>query len=155
MAIKVGINGFGRIGRLAYRVMANEPDIEVVAINDLGDIATMAHLLKYDSIHGRAFESVTAVDDCIVADGKTIKVLSEREPVDVPWGELGVDIVIESTGFFTDGTRARAHIDAGAKKVLITAIGMTHHQPRNAIGRGDSGNRLHHGRQRLHVQSCD
>ena len=123
MTIKVGINGFGRIGRLAYRVMAKDPDIDVVAINDLGDIATMAHLLKYDSIHGIAFNSVEAVGDSIVADGDVIKVLSEREPGNLPWGDLGVDIVIESTGFFTDGARAKAHLDAGAKKVLITAIG--------------------------------
>ena len=123
MAIKVGINGFGRIGRLAYRVMANDPDIEVVAINDLGDIPTMAHLLKYDSIHGQAFDVVEATEDSIIADGKAIKVLSDREPANLPWGELGVDVVVESTGFFTDGTKARAHIDAGAKKVLISAPG--------------------------------
>ena len=123
MAIKVGINGFGRIGRLAYRVMANDPDIEVVAINDLGDIPTMAHLLKYDSIHGQAFDSVEAAEDSIIADGKSIKVLSDREPANLPWADLGVDIVIESTGFFTDGTKAKAHIDAGAKKVIISAPG--------------------------------
>jgi len=123
MSIKVGINGFGRIGRLAYRVMANDPDIEVVAINDLGDIPTMAHLLKYDSIHGQAFDSVEAAEDSIIADGKSIKVLSDREPANLPWADLGVDIVIESTGFFTDGTKAKAHIDAGAKKVIISAPG--------------------------------
>ena len=123
MAIKVGINGFGRIGRLAYRVMASDPDIEVVAINDLGDIPTMAHLLKYDSIHGQAFDVVDTTEDSIIADGKTIKVLSDREPANLPWGELGVDVVVESTGFFTDGTKAKAHIDAGAKKVLISAPG--------------------------------
>ncbi len=123
MAIKVGINGFGRIGRLAYRVMANDPDIEVVAINDLGDIPTMAHLLKYDSIHGQAFDVVETTEDSIIADGKTIKVLSDREPANLPWGDLGVDVVVESTGFFTDGTKAKAHIDAGAKKVLISAPG--------------------------------
>ena len=123
MATKVGINGFGRIGRLAYRAMANDPDIEVVAINDLGDIPTMAHLLKYDSIHGRAYDEVIATDDSIIADGKKIKVLSDREPGNLPWGDLGVDVVIESTGFFTDGTKAKAHIDAGAKKVLISAPG--------------------------------
>ena len=111
MAIKVGINGFGRIGRLAFRAMVNDPEIEVVAVNDLGDIPTMAHLLKYDSIHGRAF----------VADGHAVKVLSEREPANLPWGELGVDVVVESTGFFTDGTKAKSHLDAGAKKVVISA----------------------------------
>ena len=123
MAIKVGINGFGRIGRLAYRVMADDPDIEVVAINDLGDIPTMAHLLKYDSVHGQAFDVVEATEDSIIADGKAIKVLSDRDPANLPWGDLGVDIVVESTGFFTDGTKAKAHIDAGAKKVLISAPG--------------------------------
>jgi len=123
MTIKVGINGFGRIGRLAYRVMANDPEIEVVAINDLGDIPTMAHLLKYDSIHGQAYDVVEATEDSIIADGKVIKVLSDREPANLPWGDLGVDVVIESTGFFTDGTKARAHLDAGAKKVIISAPG--------------------------------
>lgn len=123
MTIKVGINGFGRIGRLAYRVMANDPEIEVVAINDLGDIPTMAHLLKYDSIHGQAYDVVEATEDSIIADGKVIKVLSDREPANLPWGDLGVDVVIESTGFFTDGTKAKAHLDAGAKKVIISAPG--------------------------------
>ncbi|MEG1825692.1 MAG: type I glyceraldehyde-3-phosphate dehydrogenase [Gordonibacter sp.] len=121
MAIKVGINGFGRIGRLAFRAMANDPEIEVVAVNDLGDIPTMAHLLKYDSIHGRAFDKVEVCEDGFVADGHAVKVLSEREPANLPWGELGVDVVVESTGFFTDATKAHAHIDAGAKKVIISA----------------------------------
>ena len=121
MATKVGINGFGRIGRLAFRAMANDPDIEVVAINDLGDIPTMAHLLKYDSIHGRAFDTVEVAEDGFVADGHAVKVLSEREPANLPWGELGVDVVVESTGFFTDGEKAKAHLDAGAKKVVISA----------------------------------
>ncbi len=123
MATKVGINGFGRIGRLAYRAMANDPSIEVVAINDLGEVPVMAHLLKYDSIHGRAFDEVVATDKSIIVDGNELVVLSEREPALLPWGELGVDVVVESTGFFTDGTKARAHLDAGAKKVLISAPG--------------------------------
>ncbi len=123
MAIRVGINGFGRIGRLAYRAMADDPQIEVVAINDLGDIPTMAHLLKYDSVHGQAFQNVQATEDGIIADGKVIKVLSDRDPANLPWADLGVDVVVESTGFFTDGTKAKAHIDAGAKKVLISAPG--------------------------------
>ena len=108
MAIKVGINGFGRIGRLAFRAMVNDPEIEVVAVNDLGDIPTMAHLLKYDSIHGRAFDSVEVTEDGFVADGHAVKVLSEREPANLPWGELGVDVVVESTGFFTD---AQHHLE--------------------------------------------
>lgn len=121
MAIKVGINGFGRIGRLVYRAMFNDPAVEVVAVNDLGDIPTMAHLLKYDSVHRRMFDSVEATEDGIIVDGKKVTVLSEREPANLPWGELGVDLVVESTGFFTDATKAHAHIDAGAKKVIISA----------------------------------
>lgn len=121
MTIKVGINGFGRIGRLAFRAMAKDPEIQVVAVNDLGDIATMAHLLKYDSVHGRGFDKVEVTADGFVADGYAVKVLSEREPANLPWGELGVDVVVESTGFFTDATKAHAHIDAGAKKVIISA----------------------------------
>jgi glyceraldehyde 3-phosphate dehydrogenase len=121
VAIKVGINGFGRIGRLVYRAMAADPAIEVVAINDLGDIPTMAHLLKYDSVHGRVFDSVEVTDDGFICDGKSVKVLSERDPANLPWGELGVELVVESTGFFTDATKAHAHIDAGAKKVIISA----------------------------------
>lgn len=123
MPIRVGINGFGRIGRLVFRAMANDQDIEIVAINDLGSIKTMAHLLKYDSVHGRAFNSVVATEQGIVVDGKTVKVLGEREPGNLPWADLGVDIVVESTGFFTDGTIAKSHIDAGAKKVVISSPG--------------------------------
>lgn len=121
MTTKVGINGFGRIGRLVFRAMANDPAVEVIAVNDLGDIPTLAHLLKYDSIHGRAFDSVEVNDDGFIVDGSAVKVLSEREPGQLPWKELGVDIVVESTGFFTDATKAKAHIDAGAKKVIISA----------------------------------
>ncbi|WP_297629563.1 type I glyceraldehyde-3-phosphate dehydrogenase [uncultured Slackia sp.] len=120
MAIKVGINGFGRIGRLVYRAMANDPALDVVAVNDLGDIPTMAHLLKYDSVHGRAFDKVEVVEDGFIADGHKVKVLSEREPSNLSWGELGVDIVVESTGIFKTGELASKHIEAGAKKVLIT-----------------------------------
>ncbi len=123
MAIKVGINGFGRIGRLVYRAMFNDPDLEVVAVNDLGDIPTMAHLLKYDSVHKKAFDVVEVVDDGFVADGQKTIVLSERDPKNLPWAELGVEIVVESTGLFTDGEKAKAHIAAGAKKVIISAPG--------------------------------
>lgn len=120
MAIKVGINGFGRIGRLVYRAMANDPELDVVAVNDLGDIPTMAHLLKYDSVHGRAFDTVEVTEDGFVADGHATKVLCERDPENLPWGELGVDVVIESTGIFKTGELASKHIYAGAKKVVIT-----------------------------------
>lgn len=121
MTTKVGINGFGRIGRLVFRAMENDPELEVVAINDLGDIPTMAHLSKYDSIHGRVFEEVVAEAEGFVVNGRKVKVLSERNPEDLPWGELGVDIVVESTGLFTDANKAKAHLDAGAKKVIISA----------------------------------
>ena len=120
MTIKVGINGFGRIGRLVYRAMANDPEVEVVAVNDLGDVATMAHLLKYDSVHGRAFDSVEVVEDGFIADGQKTVYLSEREPSNLPWGELGVDVVVESTGIFKTGELASKHIEAGAKKVIIS-----------------------------------
>ena len=121
MSLKVGINGFGRIGRMVYRAMSTDERFDVVAINDLGNIEVMAHLLKYDSVQGVAFKEVVVEDDAIIADGHKFKVLSQRNPEDLPWGELGVDIVIESTGFFTDGEKAAAHIKAGAKKVIISA----------------------------------
>ncbi|WP_232548628.1 type I glyceraldehyde-3-phosphate dehydrogenase [Propioniciclava soli] len=122
MTVKVGINGFGRIGRNFFRAMLEQgADLDVVAVNDLTDNKTLAHLLKYDSILGRFGGEVSYDDDGIVVDGKHIKVLAERNPADLPWGDLGVEIVIESTGFFTDATKAKAHIDGGAKKVIISA----------------------------------
>ncbi|MFC7306586.1 type I glyceraldehyde-3-phosphate dehydrogenase [Streptomyces monticola] len=122
MTIRVGINGFGRIGRNYFRALLEQgADIEVVAVNDLGDTATTAHLLKYDTILGRLKAEVTHTEDTITVDGHTIKVLSERNPADIPWGQLGVDIVIESTGIFTKKEDAAKHIAGGAKKVLISA----------------------------------
>lgn len=122
MTIRVGINGFGRIGRNYFRALLEQgADIEIVAVNDLGDTATTAHLLKYDTILGRLKQEVTHTADTITVDGKTIKVLSERNPADIPWGELGVDIVIESTGIFTKKEDAAKHLAGGAKKVLISA----------------------------------
>ncbi|WP_037320928.1 type I glyceraldehyde-3-phosphate dehydrogenase [Amycolatopsis orientalis] len=122
MTVRVGVNGFGRIGRNFFRaVQAAGHDIEVVAFNDLGDVATMAHLLKYDSILGRFPGEVSVSDEGIVVDGKTIKALAERDPANLPWGDLGVDVVVESTGFFTSGDAAKAHIAGGAKKVIISA----------------------------------
>ncbi|MFE2845641.1 type I glyceraldehyde-3-phosphate dehydrogenase [Streptomyces scopuliridis] len=122
MTIRVGINGFGRIGRNYFRALLEQgADIEIVAVNDLGDTATTAHLLKYDTILGRLKAEVTHTADTITVDGHTIKVLSERNPADIPWGELGVDIVIESTGIFTKKADASKHIAGGAKKVLISA----------------------------------
>jgi glyceraldehyde 3-phosphate dehydrogenase (phosphorylating) len=120
----VGINGFGRIGRNFWRA-ANAADgdrgIEIVAANDLGDVATMAHLLKYDSVVGTLPHDVSVSGDTITAGDKSIKILAERDPAKLPWGDLGVDVVIESTGLFTAGPKARAHIEAGAKKVIISA----------------------------------
>jgi glyceraldehyde 3-phosphate dehydrogenase len=118
----VGINGFGRIGRNFYRaIVASGADIEVVGVNDLTDNKTLAHLLKYDSILGRLGQTVTSTEDAIIIDGTPIRALAERDPAALPWGDLGADIVIESTGHFTDANAARKHVDAGAKKVLISA----------------------------------
>ena len=123
VTVRVGINGFGRIGRNFWRaVQAGGHDIEVVAFNDLGDVATMAHLLKYDSVLGRLQEDVGVTGDGIAVGGKTIKALAERDPGALPWGALGVDVVLESTGFFTTAKDARKHVDpGGAKKVIISA----------------------------------
>ncbi|MFC6064547.1 type I glyceraldehyde-3-phosphate dehydrogenase [Streptomyces ochraceiscleroticus] len=122
MTIRVGINGFGRIGRNYFRALLEQgADIEIVAVNDLGDTATTAHLLKYDTILGRLKQDVSHTADTITVGDRTIKVLSERNPADIPWGELGVDIVIESTGIFTKREDAAKHLAGGAKKVLISA----------------------------------
>jgi len=122
MAIRVAINGFGRIGRPTFkRIIENHPDLEVVAINDLTDAATLAHLLKYDSIYGIYQKSVKAEEDYLVVDGQKFKVFSEKDPANLPWKELKVDIVIESSGVFTDYEGAKKHLEAGAKKVIISA----------------------------------
>jgi len=126
VTVRVGINGFGRIGRNFFRAVqaANESgaaDIEVVAANDLGDLKTMAHLLKYDSILGRFPADVQAVDGGIQVGDSTLKIFAERDPAALKWGDAGVDVVVESTGFFTDAAKAKAHVDGGAKKVIISA----------------------------------
>jgi glyceraldehyde 3-phosphate dehydrogenase len=122
MTVRVGINGFGRIGRNFFRaVQASGADIEVVAANDLGDVKTMAHLLKYDTILGRLSDDVAVTDEGIRVGDRTIKILAEKDPAQLPWKDLGVDVVVESTGFFTDATKAKAHVDAGATKVIISA----------------------------------
>jgi glyceraldehyde 3-phosphate dehydrogenase len=122
MAVKVGINGFGRIGRNVFRAAhAAGADLEFVAVNDLVDTETMGHLLKYDSILGRFPGTVEVGENALIVDGKELKVLSERDPAVLPWGDLGVDVVIESTGFFTKGEDAAKHLQAGAKKVIISA----------------------------------
>lgn len=121
MTVRIGINGFGRIGRQVFRAAAAFSEIEIVAINDLTDAPTLAHLLKYDSVHGTFPHEVRAEGDQIMVDGKPLKVLAERDPAKLPWGELGVDIVIESTGLFTNADKASMHRAAGAKKVIISA----------------------------------
>ena len=122
MPIRVGINGFGRIGRNFYRAVAKQnADIEIVAVNDLGDTETMAHLLKYDSVLGNLPNEITSVENGISIDGQILKVLSERSPGDLPWGDLGVDVVIESTGIFTDRDKAAMHLDGGAPLVIVSA----------------------------------
>jgi glyceraldehyde 3-phosphate dehydrogenase len=122
MTVRVGINGFGRIGRNFYRAaVAAGADLDLVAANDLGDVKTMAHLLKYDSVLGKYPSEISLTDDGIQIGDDHIKILAEKDPAALPWGDLGVDVVIESTGFFTDATKAKAHLDGGAKKVIISA----------------------------------
>jgi len=123
MATKIGINGFGRIGRLTFRTINQyqKDKLEVVAVNDLTDTKTNAHLLKWDSTYGPYSGKVEASEDTIIVDGKKVKVLSERDPGSIPWRDYGVDIVIESTGLFTDAAKAAAHLQGGAKKVIISA----------------------------------
>ncbi len=119
--IKVAINGFGRIGRLAYRQIYNMPGIDVVAINDLTSPSTLAHLLKYDSAQGRFNQEVTSTDNSIIVNGEEVKIYAQRNPADIPWGSHEVDVVLECTGFFTDKDKAAAHLTAGAKRVIISA----------------------------------
>ena len=121
MAVKVGINGFGRIGRNFFRAAYKDPALEIVAVNDITDAKTLAHLLKYDSVHGRFEEEVGVKDSALVVAGKTVHVLAAKDPSELPWGKLGVEIVIESTGKFTEREGAEKHLKAGAKRVIISA----------------------------------
>jgi glyceraldehyde 3-phosphate dehydrogenase len=121
MSVKIAINGFGRIGRLVFRAGYKSKDVEFVAINDLADAKTLAHLLKYDSVHGIMNAEIKAKDNSIIVDGKELKTFSEREPEKLPWKDLGVDVVLESTGKFTDRAGAERHLKAGAKKVVVSA----------------------------------
>lgn len=122
MAVKVAINGFGRIGRLVFRIMSHDPEFDVVAINDLTDPGQLAYLLKYDTSHRRYKESaISSNEDSIIVDGKSIKIYKEQDPSNLPWKELGIDVVFECTGFFTSYEKSMAHINAGAKKVIISA----------------------------------
>lgn len=123
MSIKVGINGFGRIGRPVLKNLLDDPKFEVVAINDLTDAKTLAHLFKYDSVHGRWDGEVEALDSAIKVNGKTIQITAERDPANIPWGKAGVDIVFECTGIFRDKSKLQSHLDAGAKKVLLSVPG--------------------------------
>jgi len=119
--VKVGINGFGRIGRLTFRALLQKNNVEVVGINDLTDTKTLAHLLKYDSVHGRFPGEISYDANSITVNGKSISVTAERDPANLPWGKMGVEIVLESTGLFVDEESAGKHIKAGAKKVVISA----------------------------------
>ncbi|AIG28577.1 type I glyceraldehyde-3-phosphate dehydrogenase [Brevibacillus laterosporus] len=119
--VKVGINGFGRIGRNVFRAALNNPAVEIVAVNDLTDAVTLAHLLKYDTVHGKLNATVEVKGNSLIVNGKEVKVLAEREPAKLPWGELGVEIVVESTGRFTKREDAAKHLEGGAKKVVISA----------------------------------
>ncbi len=121
MSIKVGINGFGRIGRMVFRAVSNHPDIEIVGINDLCPADYLAYMLKYDTMHGKFKGEVTSTENAIVVDGKAIPVYAERNPADIPWGKLGAEYVVESTGLFLTKEKAQGHIDAGAKKVIMSA----------------------------------
>lgn len=123
MTLKLAINGFGRIGRLVFRTAVKRQDIEIVAVNDLTDAAMLAHLLKYDSVHGTFDAEVTSEGEYLVVDGKNVRVYAEKDPANLPWGELDVDIVIESTGRFTNYEAAHKHVEAGAKKVIVSAPG--------------------------------
>lgn len=119
--VKVGINGFGRIGRNVFRAALNNPDVQIVAVNDLTDTATLAHLLKYDTTHGQLEGTVEAKEGALIVNGREIKVFAERNPADLPWGSVGVEIVVESTGIFTAKEKAELHLQGGAKKVIISA----------------------------------
>ncbi len=121
MSKKVGINGFGRIGRNVFRTCLNDPQLDIVAINDITSAATLAHLLKYDSVHGILNAQVEAEGDALLINGKKIKIIAERDPAKLPWGKLGVEVVVESTGLFVDRANAGKHLEAGARKVIITA----------------------------------
>lgn len=134
MKTRVAINGFGRIGRSAFKVAFERGDIEVVAVNDLSDLKTLAHLLKYDTNYGIYGREVSTDDENIIVDGKKIKALAQKDPAQLPWRDLGVDVVIESTGFFTDPDKARAHVAAGAKKVLISAPAKGSSAPTIVLG---------------------
>lgn len=132
--IKLAINGFGRIGRAAFKIALENPDIEVAAINDLTDTKTLAHLLRYDTVYGKYEKEVDFAENNLIVEKKNYQVLAEKDPGKLPWGDLGVDVVLECTGIFTDGEKAKAHIEAGAKKVVISAPAKDESTPSALLG---------------------
>ncbi|MGM0607520.1 MAG: type I glyceraldehyde-3-phosphate dehydrogenase [Candidatus Muiribacteriota bacterium] len=134
MALKAAINGFGRIGRLVFREAFTDPEIEVVAINDLTDAKTLAHLLKYDSVHGKFDKNISYTDESIIVEGKTIKIFSQKDPATLPWKDLGIECVAECTGLFRTKDKAQGHITAGAKKVIISAPAKSSDVPTFVLG---------------------
>lgn len=137
--ISLAINGFGRVGRAAFKIALAKKDVEVLAINDLTDTKTLAHLLQYDTVYGRYEKEVDSTQNSLVVEGKEFKVLAEKDPGKLPWGDLGVDVVLECTGVFTDGEKARAHVQAGAKKVIISAPAKDELTPTLLLGVSDVG----------------
>ena len=155
MAIKVGINGFGRIGRLVYRAGMKNPNFDFVAVNDITDAKTLAHLLKYDSVHGVLNSNIKADGNKVIVDGRSFEVFAEKDPAALPWGKLGVEMVVESTGKFTDGASAKKHIDAGAKKVLISAPAKKSDVPVKTIVLGVNDDKYDHKNDHiLTIGSC-
>jgi glyceraldehyde 3-phosphate dehydrogenase len=155
MAIKVGINGFGRIGRLVYRAGMKNPNFDFVAVNDITDAKTLAHLLKYDSVHGVLNSNIKADGNKVIVDGRSFEVFAEKDPAALPWKKLGVEMVVESTGKFTDGAGAKKHIDAGAKKVLISAPAKKSDVPVKTIVLGVNDDKYDHKNDHiLTIGSC-
>ena len=155
MAIKVGINGFGRIGRLVYRAGMKNPNFDFVAVNDITDAKTLAHLLKYDSVHGVLNSNIKADGNKVIVDGRSFEVFAEKDPAALPWEKLGVEMVVESTGKFTDGASAKKHIDAGAKKVLISAPAKKSDVPVKTIVLGVNDDKYDHKNDHiLTIGSC-
>jgi glyceraldehyde 3-phosphate dehydrogenase len=155
MAIKAGINGFGRIGRLVYRAGMKNPKFDFVAVNDITDAKTLAHLLKYDSVHGVLNSNIKADGNKVIVDGRSFEVFAEKDPAALPWKKLGVEMVVESTGKFTDGASAKKHIDAGAKKVLISAPAKKSDVPVKTIVLGVNDDKYDHKNDHiLTIGSC-
>ncbi|MFH1297843.1 MAG: type I glyceraldehyde-3-phosphate dehydrogenase [Bacteroidota bacterium] len=152
--IKVGINGFGRIGRLTYRALLTKPNVEVVAINDLTDANTLAHLFRYDSVHGKFPGKVAVEGDFLVVDGRKLKVMAERDPANLPWGALGVEVVIESTGIFRNREKMGKHIMAGAKKVLLSVPADNPQDVDLTVVLGVNDNLINPGMELISNASC-